>query len=245
MDIIYFPFFHRKFADGVRGESPSYIGTYIMLMCRQAEKGRITETPEKLARWIGGECTPEMVKQVLAERFTKDESGTFNQVLENVLEEVMEKSYSASQKALKRWSTDGKQNATAMPQHKPSNAPAMPQHSTSNAMEIEIEIRNRKGKREREKEKSPHPPTLPELINFFKENGFTEQLAKKAFQYYQSADWHDKAGKPVKNWQQTMIGVWFNETPHPIPKTNGATKKSTAGKNIEGWAGVATAGSSQ
>ena len=51
------------------------------------------------------------------------------------------------------------------------------------------------------------PPTLSEVQEYFKEKGYGN--AQKAFDYYESADWHDANGKKVKNWKQKMQGVWF------------------------------------
>jgi len=53
------------------------------------------------------------------------------------------------------------------------------------------------------------PPTLEQVKEYFKEKGYTEQSAIKAFEYYDTANWHDSEGKPVKNWKQKMISVWF------------------------------------
>lgn len=53
------------------------------------------------------------------------------------------------------------------------------------------------------------PPTLDLVISYFTENGYTEQSAKKAFDYYTVADWKDSKGNKVKNWKQKMQGVWF------------------------------------
>lgn len=71
------------------------------------------------------------------------------------------------------------------------------------------------------------PPSLPEVIEYFKENGFPEVLAKRAFNHYAVADWYDTKGEPVRNWKQKMQSVWFKEenrlvnvvqTPEPIGK---------------------------
>jgi len=53
------------------------------------------------------------------------------------------------------------------------------------------------------------PPTLEQVKEYFKEKSYTEQSAIKAFEYYDIANWHDSEGKPVKNWKQKMISVWF------------------------------------
>jgi len=55
------------------------------------------------------------------------------------------------------------------------------------------------------------PPKILEVIEYFKEKGYSEQAAKKAFEYYDVADWHDSKGNKVKNWRQKMQSVWFKE----------------------------------
>jgi len=55
------------------------------------------------------------------------------------------------------------------------------------------------------------PPSLDEVKLYFKENGYNEQMAVKAFNSYNVADWHDSKGKQVLNWKQKMINVWFTE----------------------------------
>ena len=59
------------------------------------------------------------------------------------------------------------------------------------------------------KEKTFTPPTLSDVKNYFKEKGYTEQSAIKAFEYYDVAGWKDSKGNKIKNWKQKMIAVWF------------------------------------
>jgi len=53
------------------------------------------------------------------------------------------------------------------------------------------------------------PPTEQEVISYFAENGYTETAARKAFKYYNDADWFDSQGNKVRAWKQKMISVWF------------------------------------
>jgi hypothetical protein len=54
-------------------------------------------------------------------------------------------------------------------------------------------------------------PTLLEVQTYFIENGFNKDLAKRAFDYYDVANWKDSKGNQVKNWKQKMRGVWLKE----------------------------------
>lgn len=64
------------------------------------------------------------------------------------------------------------------------------------------------------------PPSLTEVIAYFKDNGYNEQLATKAFNYYNTASWQDSGGKPVRNWKQKMIANWFKEENKSSPTQN-------------------------
>jgi hypothetical protein len=55
------------------------------------------------------------------------------------------------------------------------------------------------------------PPELSEVIEYFKENGYKENTAVKMFNSYSVANWHDSQGKPVRNWKQKAINVWFKD----------------------------------
>ena len=54
------------------------------------------------------------------------------------------------------------------------------------------------------------PPKVEEVKMFFKEKGYTEEAAVKAFDYYTDGNWHDKSVSPVRNWKLKMH-VWFKD----------------------------------
>ena len=61
------------------------------------------------------------------------------------------------------------------------------------------------------KKKKFTPPELDQVIEFFDNNGYTEEHAIKVFKYYQDNDWKDSFDKPVRAWKQKMRGNWFKE----------------------------------
>jgi hypothetical protein len=65
---------------------------------------------------------------------------------------------------------------------------------------------NNKGKR-----KAFTPPFLQDVKLYFIENGYSEQSAEKAYNYYNEGSWKDSKGNAVKNWKQKMISVWFKD----------------------------------
>jgi hypothetical protein len=73
-----------------------------------------------------------------------------------------------------------------------------------------IETRNVKGV-------TAPPPLVDEVIAYFKENGYTEASARRAWEYYNASltggkrTWSDSTGKPIKNWKMKMQSVWFKD----------------------------------
>jgi len=57
------------------------------------------------------------------------------------------------------------------------------------------------------------PPKPKEVIAYFKAKGYPKELALKAYDYYNTANWHDSRGNKVKNWKQKMIANWFKDDP--------------------------------
>lgn len=55
------------------------------------------------------------------------------------------------------------------------------------------------------------PPTIEEIKIYFEEFGYTLESAIKAWNYYNTADWHDSKGNKVKNWKQKCQAVWFKD----------------------------------
>lgn len=67
------------------------------------------------------------------------------------------------------------------------------------------------GEKTKKDKKKFIPPTVDEVIEYFKEKGFNEIGARKAHEHYNLADWHDTNGKPVLAWKQKMHTVWFRD----------------------------------
>ena len=68
------------------------------------------------------------------------------------------------------------------------------------------------------------PPSQIEVINYFNQNGYSEESAVKAFKYYETGQWKDGKGNQVKNWKQKMQSVWFKEDNKIKPKIEIPTK---------------------
>ena len=48
------------------------------------------------------------------------------------------------------------------------------------------------------------PPEIDDFISYFLKNNYPETLARKVFEYYSTADWHDSKGNKVRNWKQKV-----------------------------------------
>jgi hypothetical protein len=53
------------------------------------------------------------------------------------------------------------------------------------------------------------PPTLQEVKDYFKINGYTQDAAERAFRHYETRNWIKSNDKPVDNWKNTMGNNWF------------------------------------
>lgn len=65
------------------------------------------------------------------------------------------------------------------------------------------------------------PPPFEEVTRFFLDNGYPADLAWRAFEGYRENDWRDSRDRPIRNWKQKMIQVWFK--PENKTKTQSGT----------------------
>jgi hypothetical protein len=107
--------------------------------------------------------------------------------------------------AHKRWNKD---NATAYERipNDTKNADSGIDSVSDSVSDSVNDKDNNKGKR-----KAFTPPILENVKLYFIENGYSEQSAEKAFNYYNEGSWKDSKGNAVKNWKQKMISVWFKD----------------------------------
>jgi len=54
-------------------------------------------------------------------------------------------------------------------------------------------------------------PTLEDVLNYFDENGYSREVANKAYHYYNNLGWKNSKGNQVVNWKNTMLNNWFKE----------------------------------
>lgn len=95
-----------------------------------------------------------------------------------------------------------------------------------------------KGQEKGKEEDLSLPPTLDSVEQYFIDNGYTKESAKKAFDYYNASltggkrKWTDSKGNVVKNWKQKMRSVWFKEENKVKPKASSDTFVNSQGQTI-------------
>jgi hypothetical protein len=61
------------------------------------------------------------------------------------------------------------------------------------------------------KKKGFVPPTLDEVKVFFRDNGYSEEIAIRAFKHYEDNDWKDSYNNKVLNWKSKVRNNWFKD----------------------------------
>lgn len=52
---------------------------------------------------------------------------------------------------------------------------------------------------------------IKDVIEYFLSNGYTENSAKKFFDYYSTTNWIDSKGNEVRSWKQKAQAIWFKD----------------------------------
>ena len=89
-------------------------------------------------------------------------------------------------------------------------------------------IENKEGKK---KSKSFSSPSLDDFKKYFEDNGYSLEVANRAFKGYAVADWHDSEGKKINNWKQKCQHVWFK----PENKLDGNPKSKNEITTPKEW----------
>lgn len=90
-------------------------------------------------------------------------------------------------------------------------------------------VESREYKAESRKGREFVAPTVDEVVAYFTKKGFPESTARRAFDYYNDADWIDSQGHKVRSWKQKMIAVWMKEE-----NRNGASQNHQGGNSRSG-----------
>jgi hypothetical protein len=85
------------------------------------------------------------------------------------------------------------------------------QQSNNRVTTEEHKQESKEGKKVKKDKKEFIPPTCDEVKNYFKEKGYKETVAIRAYEGYSVAGWVDSKGNKVLNWKQKMVNVWFTD----------------------------------
>ncbi len=179
-----FLFYSQDFYTGTATLNFEDKGKYIHILCLMHQQGRMSE---ETIRFVVGS-----VSDNLKSKFQIDTNGMW---YNKRLEYEIDKRNKFIESRINNGKLGGRPKANGLPNGEPTKEPKHNLPEDAN----EIDYFKKKEKK----------PTVDEVVAYFKEKGYTEVAAKKAFEYYTAADWHDVNGKPVLRWKQKMITNWF------------------------------------
>ena len=193
-----FLFYSQDFFTGVATLTNEQVGKYIRLLCLQHQKGLLTE---KDMIFICGSYDEDIFC-----KFKQDSDGKYFNV--RLCKEVDKRFEYSKSRSKNRTSSKSDINKNNDSNHMINICSTYVNHM-ENENENEI-IENRIGGPGGRKGGYEYP-NLDQVKSYFLENGYSEQSAVKAFNYYSVAGWKDSNGKQVRNWKQKMQSVWFKD----------------------------------
>jgi hypothetical protein len=160
-------------------------------------------------------CTTELIKSVINDfdLFIVKDGYVSSNSIQKRLDERNDKVTKAKQSASKRWENKGK-NADNIKTQCDTNANAMRTQCDGNAIK-ESKVKESKVKERKVKESKDIskfiPPIVEDVLNYFEENGYSREVANKAYHYYNNLGWKNSKGNQVVNWKNAMLNNWFKE----------------------------------
>ena len=162
-------------------------------------------------------CTIEVIKSVINDfdLFIVKDGYVSSNSIQKRLDERNEKVYKAKQSASKRWENKAK-NADNIETQCDSDANAMRTQCDGNAIKEskvkESKVKERKVNKRKVKEEVVFiPPIVEDVLNYFEENGYSREVANKAYHYYNNLGWKNSKGNQVVNWKNAMLNNWFKD----------------------------------
>ena len=193
-----FLFYPNDWLGGTMGMTFEEKGAYMELLMLQFNRGHMTK--DMIGQTVG-QLWPR-----IEDKFKVDANGLFyNERLD--LEKEKRKNYTQSRR----------NNVLGKHQHDKKQS-HMKEHMTSHMEDVIVNEIVSVIKKEKRSERTFLPPTINEVINYFIQNGFSEALARRVYESYHVADWHDSQGKKIKNWKQKCLQVWFKESNKEKPE---------------------------
>lgn len=149
-----------------------------------------------------------MAKEAIGIRNYKTYANTLNDLIEWKFINMIEKSknqYSANIVALvKNTNAHTKALTKASLKHLPKQVQSIDSINKPNNTET-----NKPNNTEQAKNNFP-PPTKQDVVMFFYNSGYSEDLGRKFYQYFDASNWIDKNNSKITNWKQKAIS-WFED----------------------------------
>ncbi len=188
---------------------------------------RLGDVPLKLAiqKLCAGNATA--LNSLCDEKIIEILDGNiFIKFLSEQLNEFEDTSKQNSKNAKEGWEKRRKQK-----EESERNATALnPQCENDAIREEEIIEEEIKEDENKDKRKRFVPPSQIEVVDYFNQNGYSNESAIKAFNYYETGNWKDGKGNQVKNWKQKMQSVWFKEDNKIKPVNKGYDYNNVRGR---------------
>lgn len=186
-----FLFYPGDWLGGTLGMSFEEKGAYMELLMMQFNRGHMT------SHMIGQTVGQLWVK--LEDKFQKDANGLyFNARLD-------------AEKIKRKGFVDSRNNNISGKNQYTKNRGHMTSHMENENEDVNKDNKRVKGVKGEKGKNIFIPPTIDQVVEFFKDKGYTEQSAIKAFNHYDLADWKDTYGKQVLNWKQKMNTNWLKD----------------------------------
>jgi hypothetical protein len=157
-------------------------------------------------------CTIEVIKSVINDfdLFIVKDGYVSSNSIQKRLDERNEKVYKAKQSASKRWENKAK-NADNIETQCDTDANAMRTQCDGNAIKESKVKESKVNKRKVKEEVVFIPPIVEDVLNYFEENGYSREVANKAYHYYNNLGWKNSKGNQVVNWKNAMLNNWFKD----------------------------------
>jgi len=151
-------------------------------------------------------CAREVLESIINDfdLFIVKDGFISSQSIQKRLDERNDKVQKAKLSASKRW------------EKKPENAEKVESQcdTDANAMRTQCDrnaIKESKVKESKVNKEEFIIPSVEEVEDYFFENGYRKDVAKKAWNFYNNLNWKNSKGKKVLNWKNTVMNNWFTE----------------------------------
>ena len=186
---------------------PEYIALWIWLI-------QLATHQEREYFWNGNTIILKSGQFITGRKFLSEKTGINESKVERILkcfesEQQIEQRKTSTSRLISILNYQKYQDIEQPFEQRVNNERTTSEQRVNTKQELNNE-RTKELKKKREKQVF-QAPTIFDVESFFIEKGWPVELAKRAFDYYQVANWKDSKGNQVRNWKQKMLSVWMTE----------------------------------